>query len=135
MFLSTIQLVTALGATVLALYVLDLVRRRRLSEDFSLLWLVSSAVIAILGFSTGLLRGVTHVLGILYETSTVFAFGLGFTVIGLLYLSIRLSRLSQENVLLARELALLRQSCEASGVGVAAAGAPAGARGPEANRS
>lgn len=112
MFLSRTQLIVALAAIGLALYVLDLVRRRKLSEEFSLLWLVSSAGIAVLGFSTGALRFVTHALGILYESSTVFAAGIGFTVILLLYLSVRLSRLAQENLLLARELALLRRQLE-----------------------
>jgi len=108
MFLSRTQVIVALAAVGLALYVLDLVRRRRLSEDLSLLWFVSSTAIALLGFSTGLLRGVTRALGIMYESSTVFAAGIAFTVILLLHLSVRLSRLSQENALLARELALLR---------------------------
>ncbi len=108
MFLSRIQVITALAAVGLALVVLDLVRRRKLSEEFSLVWLASTGVIAVLGFSTGLLRAVTQALGILYETSTVFAAGLGFAVIGLLVLSVRLSRLSQEHLALARELALLR---------------------------
>ena len=112
MFLTRPQLIVALAAVALALYVLDLVRRRRLSEDFSLLWLVSTAGIALLAFSTGILRAVTHALGILYESSTVFAAGIGFAVVLLLYLSVRLSRLSQENVLLARELALLRRGLE-----------------------
>jgi hypothetical protein len=112
MFLSRAQVIVALAAVGLAIYVLDLVRRRRLSEDFSLLWLVSSAVIALLGFSTGLLRAVTQALGVLYESSTVFAAGIAFAVVLLLYLSVRLSRLSQENVLLAREMALLRREIE-----------------------
>ena len=108
MFLSRTQVLVAVGAVVLALYVLDLVRRRKLSEEFSLLWLISTVVIAALGFSTHFLQVVTRLLGILYESSTVFAVGLGFAIIGLLYLSIRLSRLSQEHLLLAREIALLR---------------------------
>jgi hypothetical protein len=122
MFLSRIQVITALLASGLALVVLDLVRRRKLSEEFSLVWLVSTGVIAVLGFSTGLLRAVTHALGILYETSTVFAAGLGFAVIGLLVLSVRLSRLSQEHLLMARELALLRLERERAGGPAAAEG-------------
>ena len=114
-FLSRTQVITALGAVALALYVLDLVRRRKLSEEFSLLWLVCSVVIALLGFSTPLLRGITHGLGILYESSTVFAFGLAFAVAMLLYLSVRLSRLVQEHVVLARELALLKLDLELGG--------------------
>lgn len=112
MFLSRAQVIVTLAAVALAIYVLDLVRRRRLSEDLSLLWLLSSIGIALLGFSTGLLRGVTRLLGIMYESSTVFAAGIAFTVILLLYLSVRLSRLNHENLLLARELALLRRSLE-----------------------
>ena len=42
MFLSRTQLITAFGAVVLAVWVLELVRRRKLSEEFSLLWLVAS---------------------------------------------------------------------------------------------
>ena len=115
--LSRTQLLTALAAVGLALVVLDLVRRRKLSEEFSLLWLVCTVVIALLGFSTPLLRGITHSLGILYESSTVFAFGLAFAVAMLLYLSVRLSRLVQEHVVLTRELALLKLDLELKGGG------------------
>ena len=94
----------------LALYVLDLVRRRQLSEEYSLLWVGASLTIAVLGFATPLLRFLTRALGILFESSTVFAFGLAFAVAMLLYLSVQLSRLGQENQLLARELALLRRA-------------------------
>jgi hypothetical protein len=112
MFLSRTQVIAAIAAVGLALYVLDLVRRRKLSEEFSLLWLLSTAVIALLGFSTGVLRLVTRMLGILYESSTVFAAGIGFAVILLLYLSVRISRLAHENQLLTRELSLLRRRLE-----------------------
>lgn len=124
-FLSKTQIIAALGAVGLAVYVLDLVRRRRLSEEYSLLWLVSSVVIALLGFSTPLLRWITNALGILGESSTVFAAGLAFSLAMLLYLSIKLSRLGMENHALTRELALLRHELERR-TGVAAAGPPPG---------
>jgi hypothetical protein len=111
-FLSRTQLFTAFGAVTLALVVLDLVRRRRLAEEYSLLWLVSSVVIAVLGFSTPLLRSITHTLGIMYESSTVFAVGLAFATLTLLYVSVKLSRLTQEHQTLTRELALLRHELE-----------------------
>ena len=107
-FLSRTQVIVAVGAVGLALYVLDLVRRRRLSEEYSLLWVVASVAVAILGFTTPLLRAITRALGILYEGSTVFFFGLVFATAMLLYLSVKLSRLGQENHALTRELALLR---------------------------
>ena len=112
MFLSRTQILAAIAAVGLALVVLELVRRRKLSEEFSLLWLLSTAGIALLGFSTGVLQAVTRALGIMYESSTVFAAGIGFAVVLLLYLSVRMSRLAHENLLLTRELALLRRTLE-----------------------
>ncbi len=112
MFLSRTQVIAALGAVGLALYVLDLVRRRRLSEEYSLLWLVCSVAVALLGFSTPVLTFVTHALGILGESSTVFAAGLAFAVAMLLFLSLKLSRMGLENHALTRELALLRHEVE-----------------------
>lgn len=111
-FLSRTQLITALAAVGLALYVLDLVRRRRLSEEYSFLWVVASVVVAILGFSTPVLRAITRALGILYEGSTVFLFGVAFATVMLLHVSVKLSRLGQENHALTRELALVRYDLE-----------------------
>jgi hypothetical protein len=111
-FLSRTQVITAFGALGLALLVLELVRRRRLSEEYSFLWLVSTAVIAVLGFTTPLLTWITRLLGILGESSTVFAAGLAFLTAMLLYVSVRLSRLGYENHALTRELALLRHELD-----------------------
>jgi hypothetical protein len=122
LFLSRAQVVTAFGAVALALYVLDLVRRRRLSEEFSVLWVLATVVIAALGFSTSLLTKLTHALGILYEGSTVFAFGLAFALAMLLHLSTKLSRLTLEKDGLTREIAFLRLELEE----LRDAGGPAG---------
>jgi hypothetical protein len=113
-FLSRTQVIVACAALGLALYVLDLVRRRRLSEEYSFLWVVASLTIAVLGFWTPALRFITRMLGVLFESSTVFALGLGFATLALLYLSVKMSRLAQENQVLARELALLRDEWESS---------------------
>jgi hypothetical protein len=111
-FLSRTQVITALGAVLLALYVLDLVRRRKLSEEYSLLWVIATVVIAVLGFSTPLLTWITDALGFMGESSTTFAFGLAFSLAMLLYLSLKLSRVGYENHALTRELALLREEVE-----------------------
>jgi hypothetical protein len=124
-FLSRTQVIAAIGAVLLVLYVLDLVRRRKLSEEYSLLWVISTVAVASLGFSTRLLVWVSRELGIVQENSTVFAFGLAFSMAMLLHLSVRLSRLGQENQMLSRELALLRHEFEESRPG----GTPAAATG------
>ena len=111
-FLSRTQVVTAFGALALALFVLDLVRRRKLSEEYSLLWVACTATIAAIGFSTPLLLWLTRLLGMTGAASVAFAAGLAFVMAMLLFLSIKMSRLGRENLLLARELALLRFELE-----------------------
>ena len=125
-FLSRAQVITALGAVLGAFFVLDLVRRRRLSEEYSLLWVVASIVVAVLGISTPLLRGLTRTLGIMYEGSTVFFVGLAFAMAMLLYLSIKLSRLGHEHQIMAREIAFLRLELERRGGDPDSASAEAG---------
>ena len=105
-------MVTAFGAVALALFVLDLVRRRRLSEEYSLLWVACTVTIAALGFSTPLLLWLTRLLGMTGAASVAFAAGLAFVMAMLLFLSVKMSRLSRESLLLARELALLRFELE-----------------------
>ena len=113
-FLSRTQVVTAFGAVGLALFVLDLVRRRKLSEEYSLLWVACTVTIAALGFSTPLLLWLTRLLGMVGAASTAFAAGLAFVMAMLLFLSVKMSRLGRENLLLARELALLRHELESA---------------------
>ena len=111
-FISRAQILSGVVAVLLALLVLELVRRRKLSEEYSLLWVVSMSAVAIFAFCTPLLRWVTHAFGILYEASTVFFFGLVFVVLVLLHLSTKLSRIGHDNQVLAQELALLRAELE-----------------------
>jgi hypothetical protein len=113
MFLSKTQIIAAIGAVALALLVLELVRRRKLAEDYSLLWIVSTVAIAVFGFSTPVLRGLTRALGIMYESSLVFAAGVAFGIAMLLFLSVRMSRLGRHLEAATRELALLRLELDA----------------------
>lgn len=131
-FLSRTQEISAFCAAGLALVVLELVRRRRLSEEFSLLWVVASLAMAVLGFSTPLLQAITRGLGIRYESSTAFAFGVAFGIVMMLHMAVQLSRLGRENHTLTRELALLRHELETQGgaggrtIGIAGVHAPGG---------
>ena len=100
------QMVAGLTALALAAYVLNLVRRKRLSEEYSVLWMVATVGMTVLAFWTGLLHAITRLFGALYDTSTIFFFGFVFVFISLLQQSMKLTRLEQENRDLARALAL-----------------------------
>ena len=121
------QFLAALLAVAITLWVVDLVRRRRLSEEYSLLSLVAMAGVVLLAFWTQGLTWFTHLVGALYETSVIFFFGLVFVLLVLLFYAVKLTSLTQEIRRLAQEQALLRRRLERSEGFASPAGASRGA--------
>jgi hypothetical protein len=99
------------SATVLFL-VLELIRRGRLKERYSLLWLFSGIVLLILSLSRDLLGFIARLVGIYYPPSLLFLIAFVFLLLITLHFSAVLSGLSDKNKRLAQELALLRQEME-----------------------
>lgn len=98
-----------LAALAAFLLVLELVRRRRLREDYSLLWLFVAAVMIVVAAWRELLHGLAALVGIAYPPNLLFLLALLFIFGLLLYFSTVITRLTQESKRLAQEVALLRQ--------------------------
>jgi hypothetical protein len=94
------------------LVVLELVRRRRLKEEYSLLWLITAVVLLILSVSRPLLDVLANLVGIFYPPSALFLVAVAFVLFILLHFSTVLTRLSQENKETAQQIALLRWQLE-----------------------
>lgn len=89
--------------------VLELVRRRKLREDYSLLWLATALVLIVLSLSRPLLDQVAALLGVVtYPPAALFVVAIVFVLFILLQFSTSLTRLSMENKRIAQEMALLR---------------------------
>ena len=96
------------GPLVLLIFVLELVRRRRLREDYSLLWLGVFGVLFILSlFPRSLLETVAQFMGIAYAPTAFFVIGFGLTLLVMIQFSIVISRLTRENKQAAQHIALL----------------------------
>ncbi len=106
------QVIALAVAVGLAAGVLELVRRRRLSEEYSMLWLLATLGIAGLGVWTGLLHALTHAMGAMYDTSVVFFFGIMFALAVSLALCVRLTHLTRQTRRLAQEVAVLRAALD-----------------------
>jgi hypothetical protein len=102
-----IQLVSVLGTAGLFLTVFELVRRRRLMERYALLWLFAAAMLLSLAVWKGLLEEVARAVGIYYAPSALFAIAVGFILILLLHFSLVISRLAEQNKVLAQRLSFL----------------------------
>lgn len=92
--------------------IFELVRRRHLMERYALLWLLAGAAALVLALWQGLLTTVSHWVGIYYPPATLFAVAFLFVLIMLVHFSVTVSRLSDQNKILAQRLALLQQKLE-----------------------
>jgi hypothetical protein len=104
-----IQLVTILGALVLLLTVLEMVRRRRLMERYALLWLLSALVLLGLAIWSGALQRISRAIGVIYPPNALFFIAIGCIVLLLLHFSSVVSRLSEQSETLAQRQALLEE--------------------------
>lgn len=96
--------------TVLFLTVLELVRSRRLREDYSLLWMATSIILIILGiFRNSLLDWVAGIMGIFYPPTALFVLGFFLMMLILLQFSMVITRLSNQNRQSAQHIALLTE--------------------------
>jgi hypothetical protein len=96
----------------LLLLILELVRRKRLMERYALLWLFSTLVLLVLSVWTGLLNSLASALGISYPPSALFAVAFGVVLVLLVHFSLAVSRLSDQNKVLAQHIGLLQQRLE-----------------------
>jgi|HubBroStandDraft_3_1064219.scaffolds.fasta_scaffold06105_3 hypothetical protein len=102
-----IQLVSILGAALLLLTVLEMVRRRRLMERYALLWLLSAVILLALAIWSGALARISHTIGVIYPPNALFFIAIGFILLLLLHFSSAMSRLSDQSETLAQRQAML----------------------------
>jgi hypothetical protein len=107
------SIIFAIGASVIALLViLELVRRRRLREEYSLLWLGTAIVMLVVGVWRDLLHGLAITVGIIYPPNLLFLLAALFLLFIQLYFSTVITKLTQENKEIAQQVALLRYEVE-----------------------
>ena len=102
-----IRIIAILICIFLVVYVFELVRRRHLSEEYSMGWLVAGSMMLILSISESLLVWVSNLVGATLFTSTLFFFGLVFLVTICLHFSIRISALTNQVRTLTQHMGIL----------------------------
>jgi len=103
-----VSIAGAIASVLFLLVILELIRSRRLRERYALLWLLTGIVLVILSAWRGGLNTIAAWLGVRgYPPAVLFAVGLLFVILVLLHYSTVISRLSDQNVVLAQRLALL----------------------------
>ncbi len=93
-------------ALIVMAIIVELVRRRRLREEFSVLWLVTGTIMVVVAIWYDPLVFITRLIGLTDPNITLFFFGIIFLIILNIYYSMKISALTNEVKTLAQRLAL-----------------------------
>lgn len=105
-----VSIAASVASLLLLLVVLELIRGRRLKERYALLWLATGLALLVLSAWRDGLNTIAGWLGVgTYPPAILFAAATLFVIVVLLHYSTVLSKLTDENVLLAQRLALLEE--------------------------
>lgn len=109
LMIDRVTLIGFLAALAAFLFVIELVRQRKLREDYSLLWLATAIALIALSLNRPLLDVLAEIIGVVtYPPAALFAVAIVFMLFILLQFSIALTRLSRENKESAQQMAILR---------------------------
>ncbi|MDY6972042.1 MAG: DUF2304 domain-containing protein [Thermodesulfobacteriota bacterium] len=102
------KIVAILIAVAIFTIIIELVRRRRLREEYSWLWLVTGFIIILMTVKYELLLGITNLIGAVLPVSTLFFFSIIFLILLCLQFSVRISRLTDRLKNVTQELTILK---------------------------
>ena len=101
------RIIAIAGSFLLLVIVIELVRRRRLKEEYSVLWTITALTLLIMAVWFDLLQRLTTAIGALVPSSTLFFTALIFVMAMLLHFSVRISQLERTLTMLVQEFALM----------------------------
>ena len=102
-----IQIFTTIVNLLILIMIINFLRKEKLKEKYSILWLITIIFIQIFIIFDKLLNKIAHTVGIYYPPSLVFYLAFLFLFIIVLHLSLVVSKLTKQNQILAQKIALL----------------------------
>lgn len=101
------QVFAVVIAVALLVFIVEMVRRRQLREEYSWVWLTVGVGVLVLVVWFDLLRWLTAVIGAVTPISTFFMFGILFLVVSAIYFSIKVSTLTTQLKNVSQRLAIV----------------------------
>ena len=107
-----IQILAVVGSLGLIAFIIELIRRRRLKEEFAVLWLGMGLVFLVISLFRELLDKFSILVGIGYPPAALFLILIMGLMVILVHFSVAISELKESNKKLAQQVGLLRQQIE-----------------------
>jgi hypothetical protein len=107
-----IQVLAIIGSILLIAFIFELIRRKRLREEFSILWLAMGGVFLVLSIFRGLLDRFSYAIGIAYPPAALFLILIIGLMLILIHFSVAISELKETQKKLVQQIGLLRAERE-----------------------
>ena len=108
-----VSIAASIASIILLVIVFELIRSRRLRERYALLWLLTGVVLLVLSAWRGGLNTIARWVGVqTYPPAVLFAVGSLFILAVLLHYATVISKLSDQNSILAQRVALLEEKLD-----------------------
>ncbi|WP_234032628.1 DUF2304 domain-containing protein [Paenibacillus faecalis] len=88
----------------------ELVRRQKLKEQYSLLWITFSITMLVVSLNVTFVEKIAQWMGVKYAPAILFLFGLLFCFAIMLHMTIVITKLSHQVLRLAQELTMMKES-------------------------
>jgi len=109
---SIIQIISIASSILIILFVISLIRQRKLREEYSILWIVGGLVLIVFSVWRSLVDIIADFVGVAYAPAIILLTGIFFGMLMFMHFTVVISRLSDQNKTLAQEVALLRNRIE-----------------------
>jgi hypothetical protein len=106
------QIFALIICLIVFIFTIDMVRRRRFREEYSVLWLTTSIIMFVLVIKYDWLEALTRFIGAGLPTTTLFIGSIIFLMLIAVQFSIKISKLTNQVKDLAQDNALLRAELE-----------------------
>ena len=103
-----IQILAFVTSILLIIFIVSLIRQRKLREEYSIMWLVGSAALIIFSVWRGLLDIIAGAVGVFYAPAILLLVIIFFGSLIFLHLTVVISRQTDQNKVMAQEIALLK---------------------------
>ena len=106
------QIFALIVSAMVFVIVIDMVRKRRLREEYSVLWLLTSVLMFVLIFRYELLVSLTDLIGAGLPTTTLFLSSIIFLMLLSVQFCIKISQLTEQVKILSQDNALMKRDLE-----------------------
>ena len=107
--MAKIQIIAIIVSLLFLLYIIRLIVKGKLREEYSIVWIACTALLILFSFWRNGLEVMAHLVGVYEAPNLVFTGAIFAVFIYLLHLSVVVSKLQEQNKTLAQDIALLKE--------------------------